>query len=447
LSAADPRAAARAAAYRALVEPGPEAAPHRLVALTTPDDGPTPQSLDEATEQARAAHVPLDVQLRLEAGQTGFWELAAAPCAAMTERAENAGHAALFLLAASAGAPQGVRLEPWVGAGGVGLLGFVERAAGETDAQAAARLGDALGQALVVGPSAQEVANARDELVRAAGGDPHPLWDGLLDALAPGHFGALAPRGSVTSLQAASREAILARQRELLRLPHRLAVLSPAKANETALLGAHFARWLKSPEPLRPSPCGGEVSPPARGELRLASGASAEGSYLAFRISPKASSEASLLAELLNLPGGALERALADPELVGAARALSIGSSSARALIVQMSAFEGREAEALSRIQKLFERLAAGGVLTGADIEAAAARQRAAHRFAALDPRLRLMQLLEPVPAPADANALRRLAASLRPEAAIIAHATPRGPAAPARPSAATPSKPPARRK
>ena len=95
-----------------------------------------------------------------------------------------------------------------------------------------------------------------------------------------------------------------------------------------------------------------------------------------------------------------LARTLAEPDLVGAARALVFGTSSARALVVQVSAFDGREHEALSRVQKLFERLSSGGVLTAAEIESAVARQRHVRRLAALDPRYRLVQLLEPAVRP-----------------------------------------------
>jgi hypothetical protein len=194
-----------------------------------------------------------------------------------------------------------------------------------------------------------------------------------------------------------------------------------------------LSRWLKTPDAFRPSPCGSEIGPAARSELSLLADASAaEGSYLAFRISPKLGAEASLLAELLSVPDGALGRAMRDPELVGAARAMVFGTSSARAFIVQVSAFEGREAEALTRVQKLFERLATGGVLTTPELENALAKRRSSMRLAALDPRYRLVQLLEPAPPALDAAALGRFAALLRPEAAVVA----RGLARPVAPSA-----------
>jgi hypothetical protein len=148
---------------------------------------------------------------------------------------------------------------------------------------------------------------------------------------------------------------------------------------------------------------------------------------LGFRIPARAGAEAHVLAELLNAPGGVLARTLADPDLVGAARALVFGTSSARALIVQVSAFDGREQEALSRVQKLFERLSSGGAVTAAELESAVARQRASRRLAALDPRYRLVQLLDVGPTPVvDALALRKLASSLRPETAVIARASAR---------------------
>ena len=428
LSASDPRLAARAAAYGALVEPTPQLASARLVALTTPDEAPLGPSLEAAIEQARSEAPQLDTRLRVEAGQPGVWALVTTPCAAVTERAETAGHAAV-LYGASAAAPRRVRLEPWVGAEGIGLLGFTERAPGESDADAATRLGDALGQALLAPPSALDVATARNELLQSVGGEAHPLLDALLESLAPGHAGALVPRGSAISLQSASREAVLARQRELLRLPHRLAVLSPTNAADAGSVARALSRWLKTPDALRPSPCDTEIGAPARGELSLPPGGAPEGSYLAFRIPAKSAAEASTLAELLNAPGGVLARTLADPDLVGAARALVFGTNSARALVVQVSAFEGREQEALSRVHKLFERLSSGGAVTAAELDGAVARQRVARRLAALDPRYRLVQLLEVGPAPLiDAAALRKLASSLRPEAAVIARVSARTP-------------------
>jgi hypothetical protein len=427
ISAADPRAAARAAAYGALIEKASKLAPARLVSLTTPDEPPLVSSIEAAAEQARADSPTLDVQVRVESGQPGLWALVSTPCASMSERVDNAGYAAVLLGAAARAPSSGVRLEPWVGAEGAGLLGFVERAPGETDAEAAARLGNALGQALLAPPSALDIAGARGELLKAAGTDPHPLLDALLDTLSPGHFGALAPRGSVASLQAASRENVLARQRELLRLPHRVALLSPTNAADAGAFTRSLSRWLKSPDAARPSPCESEANAPARGELSLAAGSDRrEGAYVAFRAPARSSLEASVLADVLNLPGGALARALAEPDLVGAARALVFGTSSARALIVQVSAFEGREAEAVSRIQKLFERLASGGVLTASELEAALGRQRTSRRLAALDPRYRLVKLLEPTPPPPDAAAVRRLVANFRPEVAVIARSAPR---------------------
>jgi hypothetical protein len=211
-----------------------------------------------------------------------------------------------------------------------------------------------------------------------------------------------------------------------------LAILSPTSASDAAGATRALSRWLKTPDALRPSPCDGELSAPVRGDLSLAAGDAPEGNYIAFRIAPKWGSEASVLAELLNLPDGALARTLAEPDLVGAARALVFGTASARAFVVQVSAFEGREAEALSRVQKLFERLASGAVLTPAEIEHALARQRNARRLAALDPRYRLVQLLEPAPAAAgDAVTLRRFTSTLRPDAAVVARTSTRPAPAP----------------
>lgn len=428
LSATDPRLAARAAAYDALIAEPRDRSRQRLVALTTPDGGIQASAIDAAAAQAKAPGAPLDTQVRVERAQPGLWALLSTPCATLEENADTAGQAALAMSAASQARVGGVRLEPWTGASGVGLLAYAERTQGETEQATATRLADALGLALTSAPSALDVATARGELLKGAGDEPRPLLQGLLEVLAPGHLGALAPRGTASSLELASREAVLTRQRELLRLPHRLAILAPGSDEEARVVSGRLARWLKSPDAPRPSPCSVELSPPARGELALAPGStSSEGSYLAFRVSPKLAPEAALLVELLNLAGGALERTLAEPDLVGAGRATLFGTGAARALVIQVSAFEGREAEASSRLQRLFERLASGGVLTSAELESAVARRRAQYAAAALDPRYRLVALLEqPPPGPGDAAALKRLLASLRPEAAIAARGVPR---------------------
>jgi hypothetical protein len=423
LSATDPRLAARAAAYAAVLGAPGDPTKARLVALTSPEEAPLPPAIDAAVEQARAEAPSLEALVRLEPGQPGVWALLASPCAAASERLDTAGYAALFFTAAAtSGADPAVRLEPWVGASGAGIIGFTERAAGESDADAAERLGEALGRASLAPPPATAVASARAELTASLNGEARPLLEGLLDNLAGGHMGALAPRGTASSLQSATREAVLSRQRELLRAPHRLAVLSTTDATDATALTRALGRWLRSPEPPRAAPCS-EPPAPARAELGLSRGTvSAEGSYLAFRLSSKVGAEANVLADVLSQPGGLLARAMAEPELVGAARANVFGTSVARALVVQISAFDGREAEALGRVQRLFERLGSDGVLAAPELEAALARLLRARRLAALDPRTRLVQLLEPtVAAPVDSTAVRRLASSLRLESALVA--------------------------
>lgn len=425
LSATDPRLAARAAAYGALVHADTEVPSVRVVALTAPDDAPAAPSIEAAVDQAGRETAPLEPLVRVESGQPGVWALLASPCAAASENNESAGHAATLFTAAAQTTTPRVRLEPWLGAQGAGIIGYTERQAGETDAEAAERLGDALGRAVVAPPTALAVAGARAELAQGTGSEARPLLEALLETLVPGHAGALAPRGTATSLQTASREAALVRQRELLRAPHRLAILSATNAGDAAIVARTASRWLKTPDAPRSSPCATEISAPARGELSLAAGiSSSEGSYVAYRVSAKSWAEASVLADVLSANGGPLARSMAEPDLVGAARASVLGTSSARALVVQVSAFEGRENEALGRVQRLFERLASDGVLAGAELEAALKRLREQRRLAALDPRYRLVQLLDPsVAAPVDAASVRRFAISLRPDAAVVARA------------------------
>jgi hypothetical protein len=251
--------------------------------------------------------------------------------------------------------------------------------------------------------------------------------DAVLGALAPGQLGALAPLGSVQSLQGVSREAVLARQRELARGPHVLSILTPTTTEDAAPITRSVERWLQGPDAARGACV--EPSRPRAGEIALQSADEArEGGYFAYRLAPGDLRAAQALVELFNAPGGALSRALSTPDQVGAARALQFGTESAQALVIQVVGFEGRQAEAMARVQKLIDGVQTGGIFSAAELEAALAKRRKADWLAALDPRVRLAAIRDsstpedPRQRPADAAALRRLMASLRPERAVVAH-------------------------
>ncbi len=427
----DPRRAARAAAYRALVEQAPQKLPERRAVLVRAPGASLRSEELEAALGASDARLPFEAKLRVEAGQAGFWALASVPCAANTERSEAAGAGALFLRAAALGGSRDpdLRLEPWVGAGGIGLVGYATQRRGESAAALGRRLGDALGRAFIAPPASIDVAAARESLEAALGSKPRPGFEALLEALTPTHAAVLAPLGTFRALDGASRESVLARQRELLRLPHRIAVLSPTNESDASALVASASRWLESGETLRSSPCGLDVATPAPSDILLtATGDEPEGSYLGFRVAPELDAELGLLAELLNASNGLLARALSDGEVVGAARALPLGTRAARALVIQFRAFDGKEQEALARLKALFERLASGTAIPEPELETALRQSRARHHGAALDPRYRLITLHDgEAPAPADETAFRKLLLALRPESAIFAHPAARG--------------------
>lgn len=434
-SAVDPRVAARAAAYRALVNPETTPRSVRLVSLAAPSDAPTFAALEAAAADVGNHPAPLSAAFSHEPGQPGLWALIFSPCAGIAERPDNVGAAALWASAAVAATADsdGIRLEPWIGQQGIGVLGFVKPAAGEPVADAAARLGDALGRALIEPPSAVDVATARESLLAAVGRESRPLLDAVLSALSPGQVGALTPMGSAQSLQSTSREAVLARQRELARGQHVVSILTPTSKEDGAALVKSVERWLTGPEASR-GQCP-EPSRPRASEIVLQTADDArEGGYVGYRLPTDDLRATQALVELFNAPGGALARALSSPDQVGAARALQFGTESAQALVIQVVGFAGRQAEAMARVQRLIESAQAGGLFSAAEIEAALAKRRKADWLAALDPRFRLGALRapgapeDPRLKPVDAAALRRLISSLRPDRAVVARSEPRPP-------------------
>ncbi len=396
----DPRQAAARAAWRALTgrnEPGPE---RRVVAISVhPAERSAFNGFANVLREfeARPARAPLETRLRAEPGQAELWVLLGSPCGTLAESNDNAGQSALALTMAAHETNADVLLEPWITPDAVGLLAHAPRRALESATEQAERVARALARALSDRSSASDaLASAQGELLAAVGGSPRPGYARLLDALAPEHSAWLEPRGTWAALAQANRDSLLARAREILRGPLRVAVLANEDDAQAAAAARALERWFA---PWRDDPrrCPTSAERAARsGELSLtvADSANTESAYLGlpFPSRLKYEREAEAFAALLNAAHGPLSQALAAEHLNASARASIIGGGRAAALVIEIHSSDDDARKATLEVRRALDRFVLGQ-LSNDDLAAA---QRAALQRglgASLDPRRRIVDL------------------------------------------------------
>jgi hypothetical protein len=429
----DPREAAARAAWRALtgrLEPGPE---RRLIALSVhPAERAAFNNLPTALAdfETRPARAALETRVHSEPGQGELWLLAGSPCGTLSESNEDAGESALALTLAAQGASADVALEPWLTADAVGVLAHAPRKPGENPLQQADRVARALARALTErDASGNALANAQGALFSAVGGEPHPGYARLLDALSPDHSAWLEPRGTFASIAQANRDSVGARGRDLLRGPLRVAVLANQDDAQGAAAVHAFERWL-APWRDEPRRCQATAERAAHGgeiTLAISGDSSSESAYVGvpFPSRLKFDREAEAIAELLNAPSGALARALSAAHVSGSAHASVIGGGRVAALVVEVHASDDEARRATLEVRRVLERLSQSP-LSGDEL---AAVQHSAERralAASLDPRRRIVDLwrgTQPTP-PLSPNSVRAFQATLSPAAQVVVYVT-----------------------
>jgi len=429
LRPSDPREAAARAAWRALtarLEPGPE---RRVVALSVhpAERAPFNNFASALAEyEAHPARAALETRVRAEPGQGELWLLVGSPCGTLSESNDEAGQTALALTLSAQSGPSDVTLEPWLTADAVGLLAHSARKPNEKPEQQAERVARALARALTArDASGSALTSAQSELLNAVGGEPRPGYAHLLDALAPDHRAWLEPRGTWATLTQASRDAVAARGRDLLRGPLRIAVLANQDDAQGTLAVHTFERWLA---PWRDDSrrCQATAERGARGSeitVNVAAEASNEGAYVGvpFPSRLKYDREAEALAEWLNAPSGPLARVLSTNHLNATARAGVIGGGRVAALVVEIHASDDDARKAVLEARRVLERLSQSPLPP----EDLATAQRFAERRAlsvSLDPRRRLVDLwrgTERTP-PLTAVSLRAFQATLSPANQVV---------------------------
>lgn len=436
LGATDPRSAARLLAWSVLARPADGAPTRRVVAYTTPAIASPAERTAVDRDLARALAEPLrdrgrarlTMRSRVERGQGELWALVGSPCGTGGESATTAGHRALALraLARAHGGAGGVALEPWITPDGVGLLAHAPRArTDETPAEQAARVGDALGRALVTARlDGAALAAERAQLAADLGPGTRPDWWLLLETLAPGHPSWLEPRGTFGSIDGAGTEAAEAERRRLVGEPLRLAVLASWEAAQADTLAAALGRWLgaASDPDRRCTPIAAAPAPAATVDLAAESAPERAVAHLAYSLGPDAAAarqEAEIARWLLAREGGWLDAALAG--LTASARVELLGGERLGAVVITVEATPADRDAAVTAVRERIDRIASAPP-AGADVSQGLAAFAAGAARGSLDPRRRIVELWRATEAhpPTAASLARFLSAAFSPERLVL---------------------------
>lgn len=366
---------------------------------------------DVAAAEATLARPIVEVRTALEPGQREVVVLLASPCGTSGETKDDAGLGALAL--SSLPAQDGIAIEPWIAAEGLGLLARGNARPGESAPELGRRVAGALARVFFRGVPA-EVPRARAKLSQSAEqGLIH-----LATTLALAHPSWIAPLGTADALLHGSDALVTTRLDALRRGPLRAATLvDGAQDDATAVIDA-LDRWA-------PRTFGGAA--PACDEAPFA--APKPGSYVTAGTHPQAwvalpiaktdVAAAEALAALLD--GGMLEKALAG--LVREASTRIVGGGRAPFFVVHLDAPDGSLDAAVAQTRVLLDRLRTQ--TTDDEARTAITALASRRRLARMDPRRRVIDLFRgEAPAPT-ADAVRAFAATLRDDALILAAVRP----------------------
>jgi hypothetical protein len=400
----DPRNAATIAAWHALSgrrEAGPRRTAVSYAHPPSDGDGDTGFAglLARAAAERRAAS--FDVRRLSEPGQGELWLLLASPCATASETTRSAGVSALMVrtLASTAPSDDGVRIEPWVSAEGIGLLSHGPRAsANESPSRHATRVAAALGRALAGAQIGDEdVGLSRAAIQAELDPETEPLWPVVLEALSPKHPSLLDPRGTWQSVTDLSTQAAEIERHAVLRGSLRVALLGPDAAGRSGDAILELSRWLH-PDRTRNARCPALPTLAAHpGEYEVDAPATAGARAVIAVTLPLSAAgglpiEAEYTAYLLNRAGGWLERAVRATGLAARAEATVLGGGDAGALAIEVAAAGPTARPAAAQVRALLMRLSDGAV-TADELAQARAAYEETHAAQQIDPRRRIVEL------------------------------------------------------
>jgi len=340
----------------------------------------------------------IDLRGRLEIGQGELWAALGSPCSVGHEGVADAGLAAVAMRALAAAhatrIEDGVTIEPWTAATGVGLVGHAAPRTGESPGHLAHRVGDAIARAYLASfPSPDHLANARAEgllalsnitggadLVRSALRSTTPLHPSWLDA-----------SGTVDGVAKIGGEATELRLATLRAGPLRLAVLANAEESQSDSTARAAERWVpRRPGESRACPLadGGAIAKGALHPLIVKAGT---GVALAYPVEDAQREVAGHLALVLDGANGRLADVLGGGVSTKWEARLVRGVGRHALVILALSPDANVDA-VVSRLRALLDKLR-GGALESNDL-ARADRERDALRMSRrLDPRARVVDL------------------------------------------------------
>jgi hypothetical protein len=439
-SGGDPREAADRAAWWGWPQdaPSPSAAysstllvPSFIVAKSPAADVEAATSavqskFDAALSRAKIAWVRAEIELRprLELGQGEVWAALGTPCGVANEGPTDAGLARLALnalVSASAGRviTDGVSIEPWGSAVGVGVVAHAAARSGESPKALAHRVGDAAGRVFLASfPTVDSIAIARGEALAAAGGGTPPieLVRAGLRATLPEHPSWLDPVGTLDAIAKVGLESAELRLSTLRNAPLRLAVIANEQQDQVEAASRAAERWV----PRRPGESRAcallDPGPIPKGAVRALSVHTGTGVALALPVEESQRESASTLAAVLAGPSGRLAVDFAPSGLATSFDVRLVRGIGRSALVLVVLAPDSNVDAVVIRLRALLEKLRNGG-LAADDLARAEKERAAAISSRHLEPRARLVDLftgeLGPTSTVPDLGQLRAAATKL----------------------------------
>lgn len=329
-----------------------------------------------------------------EPGQSEAWLLVASRCGSRVEPVEEAGLRALTVrsLAADFSGVDGVILEPWITAEGIGLLAHAPRLRGENGVRHGSRLARAVARAFAGDPlDGRDVARMRALQLDQLGDNPgRALIHSIVSA---GRASALEPLGTSASLETSSTADVERTRATLIEEPLRISFLGNSGPNQVEATQRSLSAWLA---PFRESPLAckeEELHPvqPGTWTLETVEPEIRPGTFLGvFHPAPREYGQA--LAYLLNRPGGYLDQSLTAPGLIATAEARWLGGEGVGGLVITLAGESEQLPTAEHQARALLARLAQGE-LTEEDAEQARAAQVERDERGRASPRGRVVEL------------------------------------------------------
>lgn len=365
-------------------------------------DAASVASMNEGMKALLSAPAPeperhVELAGRVERGQGESWVLVASPCALADEPSHQWGDAAVaaFSVAHALDGEDGVSLEAFVDASGVGFVAHAPRAPGESPGAHARRVARAAMRGFFA-PAPDQGAllrgqlDARSALEARWGSEPAAL-DALAAHLSPAHPALLEPLGPSSALARRGAEVLARRLGSLARGPLRAATLVDQDEAQLAEVRDELGRFVLD---------GTASSCAQTGKIELERGHFDARAMLAGRarlhwaVELAASAEESrggaIVAALLDGPDGLVARSLAEPSL--RARAFVTGAERAPRLVLSLSVASDRLEAVSTATRELLGRLSRGEV-PDAELSLAAKRAASNRRVRLAHPRERLALL------------------------------------------------------